>query len=90
MNQQKICIIGNGLAGLITAAVLSEEDIKIDLIFPKVKNFTTDYRTTAVSETNFNFLKKELNLKNPKYIWPSKKIDLFYQKKENFYKFLNF
>ena len=31
MKQQKICIIGNGLAGLITAAVLSREDIKIDL-----------------------------------------------------------
>ena len=28
MKQQKICIIGNGLAGLISAAVLSKEDIK--------------------------------------------------------------
>ena len=66
MNQQKICIIGNGLAGLITAVVLSEEDIKIDLIFPKVKNFTTDYRTTAVSETNFNFLKKRVKFEKSK------------------------
>ena len=90
MKQQKICIIGNGLAGLISAAVLSKEDIKIDLIFPKVKNLKIDYRTTAISESNYNFIKKELNFKNLKYVWPSKKIDLFYQKNEKFLKFLNF
>ena len=90
MKQQKICIIGNGLAGLISAAVLSKEDIKIDLIFPKVENLKIDYRTTAISESNYNFIKKELNFKNLKYVWPSKKIDLFYQKNEKFLKFLNF
>ena len=90
MKQQKICIIGNGLAGLITAAVLSKEDIKIDLIFPKAKSIKIDHRTTAISESNYNFLKKELNFKNLKYVWSSKKINLFYQRNEKFLKFLNF
>ncbi len=90
MKQQKICIIGNGLAGLITAAVLSKEDIKIDLIFPKAKSIKIDHRTTAISESNYSFLKKELNFKNLKYVWSSKKINLFYQRNEKFLKFLNF
>ena len=90
MKQQKICIIGNGLAGLITAAVLSKEDIKIDLIFSKVKNVKIDNRTTAISESNYNFLKTELDFKNLKYVWSSKKINLFYQRNEKFLKFLNF
>ena len=37
MNTQKICIIGDGLAGLTTAAILSEENIRIDLYSPKVE-----------------------------------------------------
>ena len=90
MKQQKICIIGNGLAGLISAAVLSKEDIKIDLIFPKAKSIKIDHRTTAISESNYSFLKKELNFKNLKYVWSSKKINLFYQRNEKFLKFLNF
>ena len=90
MNRQKICIIGNGLAGLVTAAVLSDENIEIDLIFPKFVSHEVDHRTTAISESNYNFLKKSLKLKNLNYIWQSKKIDLFYQRKEKFFKFLNF
>ena len=31
MDEQKICIIGDGLAGLTTAIILSQENIKIDL-----------------------------------------------------------
>ena len=31
MNYQKICIIGDGLAGLTTAIILSKENVKIDL-----------------------------------------------------------
>ena len=53
-------------------------DIKIDLIFPKAKSIKIDHRTTAISESNYSFLKKELNFKNLKYVWSSKKINLFY------------
>ena len=37
MNEQKICIIGDGLAGLTTAAILSKENVKIDLYSSKKK-----------------------------------------------------
>ena len=64
MKQQKICIIGNGLAGLISAAVLSKEDIKIDLILPKAKSIKIDDKTTAKSESDYSFLKKKMKFKN--------------------------
>ena len=31
MNEQKVCIIGDGLAGLTAAIILSQENVKIDL-----------------------------------------------------------
>ena len=57
MKKQKICVIGDGLAGLMTALVLSKSDIQIDLIFKnkKVKKIK-DSRTTAISESNYLFL----------------------------------
>ena len=42
MIKQKICIIGDGLAGLTTAAILSKQNIHIDLYSgsrKKSKNF---------------------------------------------------
>ena len=37
MNDQKICIIGDGLAGLMAAIVLSKENVEIDLYCNKKK-----------------------------------------------------
>ena len=37
MNDQKICIIGDGLAGLMAAIILSTENVKIDLYSNKKK-----------------------------------------------------
>ena len=90
MYPQKICIIGNGLAGLTTAAILSEENIIVDLYSPKVEKKTKkDNRTTAISESNYEFLKKKLHLKKLEYFWPCNNISLFYQKEEEFINFLN-
>ena len=39
--KQKICIIGDGLAGLTTAAILSKENVNIDLYTgSQKKNYT--------------------------------------------------
>ena len=78
MEKQKICIIGGGLTGLVTAISLSKFDCEIDLITVNtVKNFKSA-RTIAVSEENFNFLNK-LNisklLKNE--IWVCSKMKLY-------------
>ena len=64
MNKQKICIIGDGLTGLSAAAILSQDNIKIDL-FVGNKNYNksrSDTRTTAVSESSYQFIKQKLNI----------------------------
>ena len=49
MNKQRICIVGDGLSGLMTAIVLSQvPGVEVNLIAKKTsKNF--DKRTTAIS-----------------------------------------
>ena len=58
MKKQKICIIGGGLTGLITAITLSRLNLKIDLITDNVEKNIKSNRTIAVSQNNYNFLKK--------------------------------
>ena len=36
MKQQKVCIIGGGLTGLITAATLSKLNLKIDIVMSNI------------------------------------------------------
>ena len=49
MKKHKICIIGDGLSGLIAAKTLGKLNIEIDLISQKSKSFFLDNRTTAIS-----------------------------------------
>ena len=66
MEKQKICIVGGGLTGLITAITLSKLNLKIDLITGNINQYTKSNRTIAISQNNYDFLKKLkiLNLKN--------------------------
>ena len=77
MKEHKICIIGDGLAGLMTAAVLSKENIKVDLFSNKeIRNL--DNRTTAISDSNYQYIKKKIGLNNNKnFFWECKKINLY-------------
>ena len=78
MEKQKICIIGGGLTGLVTAISLSKFDFEIDLITDKlIKNFKST-RTIAISEENFNYLNK-LNISKSlkKEIWVCSKMKLY-------------
>ena len=70
MKLQKICIIGEGLAGLTTAAILSKQNVNIDFYSgSKKKILTLDKRTTAISESNFQYIKKNLNLNRNSFFW---------------------
>ena len=89
MNKQKICIIGDGLAGLTTAIILSKENIKIDLYSNSSKIFL-DNRTTAISESNYQYIKDNLNFNNSNFFWPCKKINLYFEDKEKIINFFNF
>jgi 2-polyprenyl-6-methoxyphenol hydroxylase-like FAD-dependent oxidoreductase len=92
MNAQKICIIGDGLAGLSAAAILSQENIKIDLYSENIRKnkLKRDNRTTAISESNFQFIKQKLDIKKNNIFWACKEINLFYEKKNTIKNFLNF
>ena len=60
MNKQRICIVGDGLSGLMTAIVVSQvPGVEVNLIAKKTsKNF--DKRTTAISDANFKFIKENI------------------------------
>jgi len=91
MNTQKICIIGDGLTGLTTAAILGKQNINIDLYsYNKKKSKNLDNRTTAISESNFQYIKNNLNLHKTNFFWPCKKIYLFFEDKGKIINFLNF
>jgi 2-polyprenyl-6-methoxyphenol hydroxylase-like FAD-dependent oxidoreductase len=91
MNRQKICIIGDGLAGLTAAAILSKQNVCIDLYSgTKNKNKNLDIRTTAISESNFQYIKSNLNLTKSSIFWPCKKISLFFEDNKKIINFLNF
>ena len=79
MIKQRICIVGDGLSGLMTSVVLGQiPGVEVTLIAKKGSKIK-DRRTTAISDTNLNFLKDNIIGLNSKLFWPSKKIDLFYE-----------
>ena len=88
---QKICIIGDGMSGLIAAAILGQENIKIDLYSSKEKKIKSnkDNRTTAISENNYKYLLNKFNLQSSKFFWPSKEVNLFYENDNQIKNFLN-
>ena len=73
MKKHKICIVGGGLTGLISALVLSEKGLDIDLIIENSKSKKKDLRVTAISENNFEFLKSSLKNINLNFFLSSKK-----------------
>ncbi len=89
MIKQRICIVGDGLSGLMTAAVLAKvPGIEVNLIAKKgIKN--SDKRTTAISDTNYRFINQNITSLRPKFFWPSKKIELFYETSKESINFLN-
>jgi len=79
MEKQKICIIGGGLTGLTTAIVLSKLNIKIDLISANSNNtHIKSNRTTAISQSNYNFLKNLKILESSRNeFWPCSHMKLY-------------
>ena len=90
MKKHKICIVGGGLTGLISALVLSERGLDIDLIVENRVSKIKDLRVTAISEKNIDFLKFTIKNINLKLFYPVKKINLFFEKGNQTKNFLNF
>ncbi|MDC0937491.1 FAD-dependent monooxygenase [Pelagibacteraceae bacterium] len=90
MKKERICIIGDGLSGLLTAIALNNlPNLEVHLIAKKNKRMN-DKRTTAISASNFNFFEDIMNKYDKKLFWPSKKINLFYETANQKINFLNF
>jgi 2-octaprenyl-6-methoxyphenol hydroxylase len=90
MRKQRICIVGDGLSGLMTALALNKvERLEVHLISKKNKH-SRDKRTTAISASNYKFFNKVIDKLDKKSFWPSKKIDLFCETKNKKMNFLNF
>ena len=87
MKKQKICIVGGGLTGLVTAITLSKLNVNIDLVIGNInKNGEDSNRTTAISQSNYDFLRKLDIFKYPqKKFWPCTNMKLYtFTKKEKF------
>ena len=78
MKKHKICIVGGGLTGSISALVLSERGLDIDLILENAASKNKDLRVTAISEKNMEFLKSTINNINLKLFYPVKKKLIFF------------
>ena len=90
MKKQRICIVGDGLSGLMAALALNKlEGLEVHLLSRKNKH-SKDRRTTAISASNYEFFSKVIDKLDKKLFWPSKKIDLFYETKGQNMNFLNF
>ena len=90
MKKHKICIVGGGLTGLISALVLREKGLDIDLIVENKVSKSKDLRVTAISEKNLEYLKTALKKIDSKLFYPVKKINLFFEKDKQIKNFLNF
>ena len=92
MKKQRICIVGDGLSGLMTALALNKLDgLEVHLISKKIKSSKDkDKRTTAISASNYNFLSEVIDKREKKLFYPSKRINLFYETKDQNINFLNF
>jgi len=88
MNEQKVCIIGGGLTGLVTATVLSRLNLKIDLITGNNYKSLKSHRTLAISQSNYDFLNKTNIFKFAKKdFWSCSQMKLYTEtKKEKFTK----
>ena len=90
MKKHKICIIGDGLSGLITAQTLSRLDVQIDLVSNKPNIKKKDNRTTAISPSNYKFISESLPIKSS-FFFKVKKVGLYHEEKNNkITNFLNF
>ena len=90
MKKQRICIVGDGLSGLMTVIALNNlPNLEVHLIAKENKRMN-DKRTTAISANNFNFIQDIMSTTNKKLFWPSKKINLFYETSDQKINFLNF
>jgi 2-polyprenyl-6-methoxyphenol hydroxylase-like FAD-dependent oxidoreductase len=77
MKKQRICIVGDGLSGLMTVIALNNlPNLEVHLIAKENKRMN-DKRTTAISANNFNFIQDIMSTTNKKLFGHQKKLTFF-------------
>ena len=79
----KICLLGNNLTNLVLASILFKQRISVDIISQTSQLvYKNTIRTIAISNKNYNFLKK--NIKGINNLgWPTEKIKIFSEKNKS-------
>lgn len=90
MKNQKICIIGDGLAGITASLAFKNTSLDVDLYHSGFGEAKLDKRITAISESNLAFLKQIEKKINLKLFWSCDKINLYYETNNKIFNFLNF
>ena len=70
MKKQRICIVGDGLAGLMTALALNDLPTLDVQIIAKKNKLKKDKRTTAISASNYKFFNRVLDKLDKRLFWP--------------------
>tara|TARA_Y100000741_G_scaffold300350_1_gene241645 strand:+ start:909 stop:1973 length:1065 start_codon:yes stop_codon:yes gene_type:complete len=84
----KVCIVGNGLIGLVLAKALVNQGIYVDIFLSKNTNKINKSRTLGISAANTEYFNEYiLNIKN--LLWEINKIEIYSDKLKN-EKILNF
>ena len=91
MFKQKILILGDGLTAKLTASLLSKLDLEIELVALRANlQEKKNNRTIVISNSNFDFLKKNfLDIQSQKIFWPINRIKI-YDDKINVPKLIDF
>jgi len=77
----RICLIGKNLTNFLLANLLVNKKIVVDLVYDYSLSKIDSLRTLAISNDNFNYIKKVI--KNNKISsWSSKKIKIYVEKSE--------
>ena len=90
MKNQKICIIGDGLAGITASLAFKNTSLDVDLYHSGFGEAKLDKRITAISESNLAFLKQIEKKINLKLFRSCDKINLYYETNNKIFNFLNF
>ena len=78
----KVCIIGDGLVGLILAKVLAKKALSVDIFFnSKLKKYSQT-RTTGITKSNINYLNRNV-LNIEKILWEIKQIKIYTENFKN-------
>ena len=72
----KICLLGNNLTNLVLANILDKKRLMLIFYLSFKKIFKNNTRTIAISNENYEFLKKILKLFN-NLGWPSEKLKIY-------------